>query len=106
MRSEKNRQLPLTLDFLEHLPDIEPGDRVQAGRRFIQEKDLWAVNKAAGHLNPAPHTAREGMHLGVAPFRQTDDLQQLFDRAPPLVTFDSVKLGVNAQILLDGELRV
>src|SRR5260370_42529886 len=95
---EKTRELPFTLDFLEHLPHVDAGDRVKAGRGFIQEKDLWAVHKPARHLNPAPHAAREGMHLGVAPFRQADDFEQLFNRLPPFIVLYPVKLSVNAQI--------
>ncbi len=106
MGGEKNRQLSFTLDLLEHLPDVDAGDRVKAGRGFIQEKDLWAVDKPARHLDPAPHAAREGMHLGVAPFGQADDFEQLLNRSPPLVALYPVKFGVDAQIFPDGELRV
>src|SRR6202030_2031388 len=94
------------LDFLEHLPNIDAGDRVQAGGGFIQEKNLWAVYKPARHLNPAPHAAREGMHLSIAPFRQAYDLEQLFNRWPSLIAFYPVKFGIDAQIFLDGELRI
>ena len=92
------RQLSFTLDLLEHLPDIDPGDRIQTGGGFIQEENLWAMDKAARHLHPPPHPARKGMNFGVTPFGQVDDFQQFFNRSPSLIPFYPVKFGVNAQI--------
>src|SRR5580693_9399140 len=106
MCGHENRELPFTLDLLEHFPDIDAGDRIKAGGGFIQKEDLWTVDKPTRHLHSPPHAAREGMHLGVALFRQADDFEQLFNRSPPLITFYPVKFGVNAQIFPDGKLRV
>ena len=67
VRRDEHRQVALRLDPLQHLPHGDARDRIEAGRRLVEEEDARLVHQAARDLDAPPHAAREVLHLLVAP---------------------------------------
>ena len=42
----------------DHLPQLEPASRIQAGGRFVQVEKAGPPDEAGGEIQPAPHPAR------------------------------------------------
>ena len=55
---------------VEHLPDGDAGDRIEAGGGLVEKEDLRIVDQAAGNLQAAAHSAGEGLGLRAAPLGQ------------------------------------
>ena len=79
VRRDEDREVALLLDLLQHLPDGDARDRIEAGRRLVEEEDARLVDQAARDLDAAPHAARQVLHLLVGPLRELDGLEQLGD---------------------------
>ena len=91
---------------IEHLPDGDAGDGIEAGGGLVEKEDVGIVDQAAGDFEAAAHSAGEGFGLRVAPLCQVDRFQNLGDVFFALGSGDAVELGVDAQVFFDGEVWV
>src|SRR6266702_2187556 len=87
-------------------PDLAAGLRVEPDGGLVQEQHPWGVEQAARDLQAALHPAREGAHLAAAPLTEPDQVQDLVQAGGHGVARDPVQLGVEAQVLLGGEVVV
>ena len=66
-------------EMLEQIPELAPGTRIEAGRRFVQEDEPRAVHQPQRHVEPASLTAR---HLIIGRALVFVGLAALFPRPP------------------------
>ena len=59
------------------VPHPQPGPRVQAGGRLVQEQDLGPADQARGQVQTAMHAAGEALGGPVGRLGQVELLQQL-----------------------------
>src|SRR5438552_18028547 len=96
----------MALDVVEHIPDGDAGDRVEAGGRLVEKKDFGAVHQAAGDFQAAAHAAGEGFRLGIAPLGEINYFQQFVDGRLAFIGGDIVKLSGNIQVLFDRKVEI
>ena len=76
VRRHQHRQAVLLLQVTDVLPDARPGLRIEAQRRFVQEKHFWRRHQRPGQLQPAFHASRVGPGLAVSRILQFNQGQQ------------------------------
>ena len=103
---DQDGELALALDVGQHFPDGHAGDGIESGGGFVEKKDSRAVDQAAGDFQAPPHAAGQSLGLSGAPLGQIDQFQEFVDRGFPLLRGNIVELGVDVQILFDGEVEV
>ena len=75
-------------------------------RRLVEEQDPGDVQQRAGDLQTARHPAGELRDEVVAAVAQVDELEHAGDALVDLVAGHAVEDGVEAEVLLGGELVV
>src|SRR6202050_5413380 len=103
---EKDRDVLALLQPVDVLPDGGPGLRVQAHGRLIEEQHPRRVQQAAGDFQPALHPAGVGGHHAGPPVPQPDTLRALPQPRRERRLGHPVQLGVEAQVLLPGQVVV
>ena len=107
VRGDQDGERAAVLDLGQHLPDGDARDGIEAGGRLVEEEDLRAVHQAARDLQTAPHAAGERLGLRVAPLRadrpwsSSSSMLRLRSSAR-----HAVELGVDVQVLFDGQIDV
>ena len=102
MCRQQDSQVRLLLEFIDHLPNIGPRNRIETSRRFVEEKDPRRMDQAARNLQATPHAAGKSPHQGLREARQVHRFQQLADERLSPLGRDTVKLGVNREIFFGG----
>ena len=67
----------------EQLAQLDPGARVEAGRRLVEEQHLRVVDERVGEAQALLHAAREALDVGVALVAEVDELEQVADHPAP-----------------------
>src|SRR5580704_15560560 len=106
VRGEEDRDVLAPLQLVDVLPDRDPGLRVQAHGGLVQEQHPRRVQQAAGDLQPALHPTRVGGHHAAAALPEPDHLQHLAHPRPERRLGHAVQVGVEAQVLLPGQVVV
>src|SRR5262245_43449039 len=65
-----------------------------------------AVPQAAGDLQPPAHASGEIARRGFAPLIEIDQIKQLVNGLLTVGRWDSVQLGVDAQVFPDGKITI
>src|SRR5450631_67626 len=76
---EQHRQLAGLPQVVEHLPDSNAGDRIEAGGWFVEKKDLRIVNQATSYFQATAHSTGEGLGLRAAPLGEIDRFKHVSD---------------------------
>jgi len=97
---------PLTVELEEELPELEPGHGIDAGRRFVEQKDLGSVEEIAGQSELFLHPARKVPGEPVFEGPQGAETEQLLFplREPP--GRHAVKIGEELHVFGDGQVAV
>ena len=67
----------------EQLAQLDPGPRVEAGRRLVEEQHRRVVDQGVGEAQPLLHPARQALDVRVALLAEVDELQEVADHPPP-----------------------
>ena len=86
------------------LPHPQPGSRVQAGGRLVQEQHLRGAHQARGQVQAALHATGVGLGRPVGRVAQAELLQQLGGAAAGLAPAQVVQPPDELQVLPAGEL--
>ena len=74
--------VPCGGELPDRLPHLDPGLRVEPGRRLVEEDDRRVADEAHRDVEPSPHTARVGRHLPAGRVGEREPLEQVVgDRA-------------------------
>ena len=87
-----------------HMPRAGLG--VQAGRRFVQEQHLGAMDEAEGDVEAAPHAARVRLHHPVGCVGDPDELEELGDAVAKLPSAHALHAPLEHEILAAGAVLV
>ncbi len=94
----------LGADLVEQAVEDVDGVRVEAGVRLVEQQHTRLVQQRSGDREALQHAFREGAHHVVAPVAELDALEQVADAAA--VVGDAVHVGVEAQVLVRGQVAV
>src|SRR5690606_23247670 len=86
-------------ELKEVLPDGPAQDRVQAGRRFVQEHQLGRMDQSGRQSHPSSHPARDLAHLLALRLLQLDEGEYPITRLPALSPAHAVEGGRELEIL-------
>src|SRR5580658_1120356 len=103
---EEDRDVLALLQPVDVLPDGRSRLRVQAHGRLIEEQHPRRVQQAAGDFQPALHPAGVGGHRAGPPVPQPDHLEHLPQPGRERRLGHPVQVGVEAQVLLPGQVVV
>ena len=106
VRGHEDRDLLALLQLGDVAPDRAARLRVEADRRLVEEEHARRVQEAARDLQAPAHAAGEGHHRRVAALPQPDHLEHLAHAVGDERGVDAVELGVQAQVLLGGQVAV
>ena len=106
MRGDEHGEVARGLELVQHLPDRDARDGIEAGGGFVEKEDAWIVHQAARDFEPAPHAARKRLGLRVAPLGQVDGFEHFGDVLLALLARHTVELGVDAQVLFYAQVLV
>ena len=106
VRGEENGDVLALLEVVDVLPDGRPGLRVESHGRLVEEQHAGRVQQSAGDLQPALHAARVGGHLGLPAVPQVHHVEYELHPGVQLGPWHAVQVGVEAQVLLAGEVAV
>ncbi len=106
MSGEKHSQLARSAQVVEHLPDGDARNWIQSGRGLIKKKDARIVYQAARDFEPPPHATGESFGLCIAPLDQVNCFKYVGNVLCPLGSGNAVKLGVDAQVFFNGQVRI
>ena len=87
-------------DFL----DIEYGDRVHAGKRFVQQNEPRLRGESAGDLDAAALASRQADRRAVAQVRDVQVVQQRVESFADLVLLKLAQFPYRANVLRYSEL--
>ena len=90
----------------EELPQLDPGPRVEARRRLVQEQDLGIVDQRMGQAEALLHAPREPLDVGLALVGEVDQLQEIADDPLPGGGREAVAAGEEVEVLPDPHVVV
>ena len=76
---QEDRQAVVTAERLEQLEDLLDADRVDRGRRLVEDEDVGVLDERIGNPEPLAHAARVRPDLVVAAIHQADLAEDLVD---------------------------
>ena len=94
---------------VQDLPELLPGDRIDAVRRFVEDEEFWLVNENAGQAQLLFHSAgevarrsvREGEEVGKA---EVEGLPRLtFRSADSEDIHEKIDVFIDRQVLVEAE---
>jgi len=106
MGGDKNRQIALGFQPLEHFPNAHSRDGIEACRRLVEEENLRFVDEPAGDFEPAPHAAGKHFNRFIGPLFEVHRLEKSLDGSLPFFTRNAVKLGEDAHIFDGAQVEV
>jgi hypothetical protein len=105
LRGEEDRRT-LVVERPHLLPDGLATDRVEAGRRLVEEEDAGLVHQRRGEVEAPLHAARIGADAAIGGGDEVDPLQQVVGAAPALRRRDTLQRRLQADQLAAGHQRV
>ena len=85
----------------EQLAQLDPGARVEARGRLVEQQHLRIVDQRVGQAQPLLHPAREGLDVRVALVAEVDQLEQVGDHPAPAGRRQPVAAGEEVEVLPD-----
>ena len=91
--------MPSCPQLLQQRADLDPGPRVQAAGRLVQQQHLRIVQQHAGQAEPLGHAAGEAGDEGVALVAQVDQVEHVVADLAALRPLDAIGGGEELQVL-------
>ena len=106
VRGHEDRRALGLLQCTDVAPDRAAGLGVEADGRLVEEQHARRVHQAAGDLQAPSHAAGVRLHRRVTAVPEVDHLEHLAHPRRDDLGVDAVELGVQAEVLLGGEVAV
>src|SRR5271165_2139835 len=106
VRGQEDRDVLALFKLVDVVPDGDPGLRVEPHRRLVEEQHPRRVEQAARDLQPALHAPGVGGDHAAPPVPQPDHLEHLTQPRPERGLRHAVQVGVEAQVLLPGQVVI
>ena len=91
---------------MELVPHATAEQRVDPGRRLVEEQQRRVVDQRAGQLEPALHPAREAAGAAAADVPQVDELEHLAGPPAPRPEQHPEQRADEVDVLAHGQVRV
>ena len=105
MRRQQDR-LALSEELPQPVPDKMSRLRIEARRRFIENKELWIVDECARERQAALHATRERANIRSALAGQPGEVEQARYTLLELRVGHAEVAAINGEILDDGEIWI
>ncbi len=99
---QHDRQPTLVDQATEELEDLDDPERVDRGRRLIEDEEVGRLHERIGDPQPLPHPARVRADEVVGAAGQADLAEDLVDGGRRLVTAEAVEPRRVAEVLASG----
>src|SRR3954468_9488232 len=99
----EQRRLPGAVEVREDPPEIDPGLRVDAGGRLVEEQHLRRVHQRAGQHQPLRETTREAEDHRVGPLGERELLEQVVGARSSAGAGNAEEAAVVVEVLPDRE---
>ncbi len=96
----------LAQELVEDAPEVAPRHRIDAVGRLVQKQHLGRVDERAGEAELLLHAARQLAGLALLERRQVAEGEQLFDARRATLARHAVEVGVEVDVLHDGQVGV
>ena len=106
MGGQEDRDRLTGLELADVAPDVAAGLGIEPDGGLVEEQHPRRVEQPARDLEPALHAARVRLDDAPASLPQPDHVEHLPQACADLRPRDPVQLGVEAQVLLGGEVVV
>ena len=103
---QEDRQAVVAAERLEQLEDLLDADRVDRGRRFVEDQDVGVLDERVGDPEPLAHAARVRPDLVAAAIREADLAEDLVDRLLRGLAVEPVEVRGIAQVGAAGHVVV
>src|SRR5947209_19744136 len=103
MSSDKHADLLLIAQDFQVLPEINASAGIEPGGGFIKQQHRRPMHEAFGQLNPALHSAGEGLDFFLGAVCQTYPRQHLFDARLENGASQSVEMALMMEIFCCGK---
>ena len=103
---QEDRQAVVAAERLEQLEDLLDADRVDRGRRFVEDQDVGVLDECVGDPEPLAHAARVRPDLVAAAIREADLAEDLVDRLLRGLAVQPVEARGVAQVRAAGHVVV
>src|SRR5436190_2272299 len=95
---------PLTLELRNDLLDVHDRDRVDTGKRFVEQDELRLEDEAAGDLGPAPLAPGERVASRASDVRDGELFEKFLESLAPLAPAQGERLEDRHDVLFDRQL--
>ena len=106
MARQEDRQAVVAAERLEQLEDLLDADRVDRGRRLVEDQDVGVLDERIGDPESLAHAARVRPDLVAAAIRQADLAEDLVDRLFRGLAVQPVEARRVAQVRAAGHVVV
>ena len=87
-------------------PELVAGDRIDAGRRLVQDQHLGAMLDCHRQLQALPDAERQAFRLDLRHLLEPEPVEHLVDALAALGDGEVKELGVELEVLPDRELAI
>ena len=102
LRREEDGHAELGVERAHLFPHRGPADRIEAGRRLVEEQHLGVVHECGGQIEPALHAAAVGGDEPVERVADVDEASEVGDAPVDLVRTQPVQPALQAEELATG----
>src|SRR5690606_15888055 len=93
-------------DPVDEIPELTPGQRIDAGGRLVEDEEVRIVNERAAEAELLPHAARELARGPVEERREAGAFGELRDTALSFFPVVPEKPAEEVDVFVDGKRRV
>ena len=106
VRGPQDTQSPLGPQVEDIPHDVEPCGRIEPNRLLVHEQDARPVQKRPGEFDPAAVASAQSADPIVRPVGEMEALQRLRDPGLRSGPVQSLKIGMEAQVLRNGYFEI
>jgi hypothetical protein len=106
MAREQDRHVPFPDEGAEEVEDLGDAERIDRGRRLVEDQDVRILDQGVGDAEALKHAARVRLGEVIAAGGEPDLVEDLVDRRLCLGARDPVERRGVAQVLAAGQVAV
>ena len=93
-------------DALDQLPELATRQRIDAGRRLVEDQQVGIVDQRAAQPELLPHAARQFLRRTVGEWRKPGAVEQFGDALPPFGAGLSEQAAEKLDVFADAEIGI
>ena len=93
-------------DRVDEFPELPPRQRIDAGRRLVEDQQVRVMDESAAEPELLFHAAGQGAHGAIGKGRKSRRRQQFLDAFPALCGAEAEKPSEEIEVLFDAQRRI